>query len=249
MVTKVEETETVTLSAQQGQADVQLTATYNDVDNEIPTGTTLTWKWYLGGAQVPGGGVTSTDLTSMYTPVNAGSLRAEASYTRTDGTKKAVSKTVSVRAAPRAANVLPTFGDEGSDARSVDENSPPGTRVGSPVTAVDPDDVLTYTLGGADASSFDINPASGQITVGPRTTLNTEDTPSYTVMVTATDTAGEAGTDPQAVTITVKNVNEAPMMTGGFTRNSQPEYDDDDTTGADGITAAKVVDMLHGGGP
>ena len=103
MVTKVEETETVTLSAQQGQADVQLTATYNDVDNEKPTSThVLTWKWYLGGAQVPDVGVvTSTgDLTSTYTPVNAGSLRAEASYTRTDGTKKAVSKTVSVRAAP-----------------------------------------------------------------------------------------------------------------------------------------------------
>ena len=240
MVTKVEETETVTLSAQQGQADVQLTATYNDVDNEKPTSTTLTWKWYLGGAQVPGGGVTSTDLTSTYTPVNAGSLRAEASYTRTDGTKKAVSKTVSVRAAPLAGNVLPTFGDEGSDARSVDENSPPGTRVGSPVTAVDPSDKLTYALTD-ESNSFDINPATGQIKVGARITLDTETTASYPVTVMATDPWGMGAT--QVVTITIKNVNEAPMMTGGFTRNSQPEYDDgtDEEVAAAAVTAAKMV--------
>ena len=34
MVTNVEETETVTLSAEQGQVGVELTATYNDLDNE-----------------------------------------------------------------------------------------------------------------------------------------------------------------------------------------------------------------------
>ena len=129
-VTKMEETETVTLSAEQGQADVQLTATYNDLDKEKPDDTPLMWKWYLSGSQVPDVGVTSDGLTSMYTPVNAGSLRAEASYTKTDGTKKAVSKTVSVRAKPVAGNVPPSFG-EGANARSVDENSPPGTRVGS----------------------------------------------------------------------------------------------------------------------
>ena len=39
MVTKVEEIETVTLSAEQGQVGVALTATYNDVDNEKPTTT------------------------------------------------------------------------------------------------------------------------------------------------------------------------------------------------------------------
>ena len=59
--------------------------------------------------------------------------------------------------------------------RSVDENSPPGTRVGKPDrTAVDPGDKLTYTLTGDGASSFDINQATGQITVGARTTLDTE---------------------------------------------------------------------------
>ena len=191
MVTKVDEPETVTLSAEQGQVGVALTATYNDVDNEKPAATNLTWKWYLSGSPIPNAGGTGTELTSMYTPEagRSGSLRAEASYTRTDGTKKAVSKTVSVRAVPDALNAPPNFG-EGADARSVDENSPPGTRVGNPITAVDPGDKLTYTLTGEGASSFDINRATGQITVGARTTLDTEATASY--MVTATDPAGNA---------------------------------------------------------
>ena len=47
-VTNVEETETVTLSARQPQVGVTLTATYNDLDNEKPDTTNLTWKWYLG---------------------------------------------------------------------------------------------------------------------------------------------------------------------------------------------------------
>ena len=47
-VTDVDETETITLSAQQGQINVALTATYNDLDNEKPDGMDLTWKWDLG---------------------------------------------------------------------------------------------------------------------------------------------------------------------------------------------------------
>ena len=36
------------------------------------------------------------------------------------------------------------------DNQKRDENSPPGTNVGKPVTAADaPGDILTYTLGGA----------------------------------------------------------------------------------------------------
>ena len=78
-----------------------------------------------------------------------------------------------IRLAP-AANVAPT---SGTDTRSVDENSAPGTNVGDPVTAMDDDedDVLTYTLGGTNAASYRIDPGTGQITVGPRVTLNHED--------------------------------------------------------------------------
>ena len=128
-----------------------------------------------------------------------------------------------VRAVPAANNAAPVFPDEDEATgtqvvRKVDENSPPGTRVGEPVVTNDAlGDVLTYTL--TDSSnSFDINPATGQITVGARTTLDFETTPSYTVMVTSTDPAGPGYADwrtTQDVTITINDVNEAPMISGG----------------------------------
>ena len=60
--------------------------------------------------------------------------------------------------------------------------------------------------------------------MGARITLDTEATDSYTVMVTATDPAGDAGgTATQEVTITINNVNEGPVMTGGATRVSKEE--------------------------
>ena len=230
MVTNVAETATVTLSAKQAQVGVPLTATYNDLDNERPDGADLMWKWYLGRSPIAGA------ETATYEPTGTGSLRVEASYTKTDGTTKTASKTISVRAVPDAANAAPNFG-EGTNARSVDENSAPGTRVGKPVAATDrPGDTLTYTLTDV-TDSFRVDQASGQITVAARTTLDTETTPSYTVTVAATDPAGESAT--QEVTITINDVNEAPAMTEGFTRNSQPEYDSDNDSG---ITAAKVVD-------
>ena len=212
-VTNVEETETVTLSLRQAQVGTALTATYNDLDNERPSGTDLTWKWYLGGSEIPGAG------TATYTPDSSGSHRVEASYTRTDGSRKAASATITVRATPSAANVVPNF-PTGSDRRSVDENSPPGTRVGSAVTATDPGDVLTYTFGGGtNDSSYSINAATGQITVGARTALDREalsDPFAHTVTVTATDPAG--GEMDQEVTITINDVNEVPVITAGNTK-------------------------------
>ena len=222
-VTNVEEAETVTLSARQGQVNVALTATYNDVDNEKPSGTNLTWKWYLGSSVVPSGVTQNdSDLTSSYTPTRSGSHRVEASYTKTDGSKKSASAMISVRATPTPANVDPNF-PTGSNRRSVDENSVPGTRVGGPVVASDPGDTLTYTLGtGNDEASYRINQATGQITVGLRVTLDFDDNnPSDTVNVVATDPAG--GTANQDVIITINDVNEAPVITAGDTKASVDE--------------------------
>ena len=63
-------------------------------------------------------------------------------------------------------------------------------------------------------------------------------------MVTATDPAGVPNALPQEVTITVNDVNEAPMISEGFTRKSQLEYNSGDTTGDEQarIDTAKVVD-------
>ena len=107
----------------------------------------------------------------------------------------------------------------------MDENSPPGTRVGEPVAATDtPGDVLTYTLAdGGDNDNYRINPATGQIMIGPRTALDFETNPSDTVMVTATDPAGGTTTTAQEVTITINDVNEVPVITDGDTKASVEE--------------------------
>ena len=238
MVTNVDETETITLSAERAQVGVELTATYNDLDNEMPSGATLIWKWYLGRDEIP------DENANTYTPASSGSLRVEASYTRTDGTTKTVSKIISVRAEPGVTNAAPTF-PTGAGARSVDENSPPGTNVGKPVTANDASgDTLTYTLAGTDGDDYRIDQTTGQITVGPRTVLNHEE-PNEEDMVTVTATdpwGGATGATEVTVTITINDVNEAPMITEGFTRSSQPEHDADDPTGDSGVATAKTVD-------
>ena len=104
-------------------------------------------------------------------------------------------------------NNAPEF-DTRRTTRSVRENLPVGTNVGSPVTATDTDqgDTLTYALSGIDdvdtADSFDIVPETGQI----RTTavLDYETRSTYTLTVTAND--GTVDSEPILVTITVTDV-------------------------------------------
>ena len=79
-------------------------------------------------------------------------------------------------------NDLPSFGDDESVSRSVDENVK-GASVGDPVTAVD-DNPLLYTLSGDGSDAFSVD-TSGQITTAK--TLDYEARSSYTITVTATD--------------------------------------------------------------
>ena len=134
-------------------------------------------------------------------------LAADSMYTvivvASDGTDAArVTVTIEATAAPP--NNPPVFSEGASATRSVAENAPAGTNVGSPVTATDADqgDTRTYTLGGTDAASFDIVPTSGQIRT--RAALDYETKASYTVTVTATDTAGAS--DSITVTVNVTQV-------------------------------------------
>ena len=203
---------------------------------------------------IPGAGAgataaTATDkATDFYMPAeetDGNYLRATVTYTDKHGDDKtamAVSAHM-VRAVPAGGNAAPEFSAGAADTRDVDENSPPGTNVGKPVAAGDAGDILTYTLAGTDDdSNYRIDRATGQITVGPRTMLNRED-PSlssssfvHTVTVRATDPHGDpnivtavpANSGEVTVTITVKNVNEAPTINGGPTKDSQEENEDSD---------------------
>ena len=91
--------------------------------------------------------------------------------------------------------------------RSVPENSPAGTLVGSPVTATDREgDSLTYSLSEA-SSQFDLDSATGQLSVADGASLDHEAQASYTVVIQASDGHDDAEV---TVTITVTDVAEPP---------------------------------------
>ena len=212
-VTNVEEPGTVMLSTLQPQVGVAITATLSDPDNV--TANSESWQWYRGNSEIVGATIVS------YTPTtgDVGSvLRATAMYDDGEDEDKTAQETSAhaVRQAPET-NIPPSFPDQDlnelgvqtAQTREVAENTPAGTDLGAPVVASDPD-VLTYSLDDTGAESFDINRATGQLIT--KVALNFEGTPPDTVTVTATDPFG--ATVMSVVTITVTDVNEAPMVTG-----------------------------------
>ena len=105
--------------------------------------------------------------------------------------------------------------------RSINENSPPGSNVGTAFAATDGDnDLLVYTLTGPDAGSFSID-VNGQISVATGAQLDYETNDSYTVTVEVKDNKdGSSNPDTvvdraQDVTITVNNVEEPGTVTIG----------------------------------
>ena len=105
-------------------------------------------------------------------------------------------------------NAPPAFSSP-TATRSVPENSPASTNVGTPVTATDGDnDPLAYSLEGTAAAAFEIVSTSGQIRTTAGETYDRETQSSYSVTLKADD--GNGGTDTIAVTITLTNVIEPP---------------------------------------
>ena len=225
-VTDEDEGGVISLDAQQPQESRSLMATLIDDDASDAQKMAAKWKWEH--SESTGGPWTAilTATSATYTPLGVADkyLRATATYTDGHGSDKNAQEVTPhmVRAVPAANNAAPVFPIDVD--RKVDENSPPGTKVGDPVVANDaPGDVLTYTLADdGDDDNYRINPATGQITVGPRTTLDFDTgDPSDAVMVIATDSADGATT--QSVTITINNVNEVPVITAGDTKASVAE--------------------------
>ena len=142
---------------------------------------------------------------------------AKATYTvtvtATDPSRK--SDTVTVTITVIDANDPPAFPSSETRTRTVDENTPPGDAVGTPVSAEDEDEDtegnLAYSLGGTGSASFGIDSSTGQITVGTGTRLDYETKASYEVTVTATDSSHVSATI--TVTIEVLNVDEKGVVT------------------------------------
>ena len=116
-------------------------------------------------------------------------------------------------------NHAPVFTDGTSTTRSVAENMPAYTNIGTPVAATDADNhTLTYTLDrlvGTDWFRFNIVSTSGQL----QTTkiLDYETKSSYSVTISVSD--GNGGSDSIDVTINVTDMDEsnntAPVFTEG----------------------------------
>ena len=115
-------------------------------------------------------------------------------------------------------NGAPAFDAGAAAVRAVAENAAPGTAVGAPVAASDPEgDALAYSLSGVHAALFTVDRASGQIKVGADAELDFEGAvTSYAVTVEVGDGKDASGAaDPAvdatiAVTVNVTDVAEPP---------------------------------------
>ena len=216
-VTNVNETPSFTEGSSTTRAIAENTASDTNIGSAVaatdPDNDTLTYT--LSGA----------DATSFSINGTSGQLQTKAaldhetkaSYsvtvTATDGKGSNDSITVTINVTD--ANDAPVFTDI-SPLRIVvvPENTPSGTNIGAAITATDADnDTLTYSLGGTDAGSFSIVNTLGQLQA--KAALDYETKSSYSFIVSVSD--GNGGTDSINVTISVKNVNEAPSFTEGST--------------------------------
>ena len=210
VVNNVDEAGTVSVLPVEPEVGMALTGFLTDPDGSVSN---VSWQWAKSSdgsnwSDISGAGF------DVYTPVadDAGShLRATASYTDRHGPGK-TAHGVSGRQTTQGS---PSF--QGDAAIVVEENTPGGAPVGTPLTATDPEgDALSYSLSGTGASSFFIDGSTGQITVASGATLDYETgSAQYTVVVSVhdgKDANGNADTtidDSIEVTIVVNNVDDA----------------------------------------
>ena len=86
------------------------------------------------------------------------------------------------------------------------------------VSASDADitDILTYSVSGTDSSLVTIDSDDGEVRL--KSSANFETKNSYSFNVIATDPDGSS--DTEAVTVSIKNVNEMPSITSSAKRSS-----------------------------
>ena len=226
-VTNVDEPGTVTLSTDQPEEGVRMSAALDDPDYKV--GTTA-WQWSRSSDGATGWIDIPNATGGFYTPnVTVVGLYLQATATYNDRESALTTRTASrATANPVLAtgevNSAPRFLDR-SPERFVNENAAANAPVGDPVAAEDEDgDTLTYSMSGTDADSFDINEDTGQISVADGTALDYETKTSYEVSVEATDPEGAS--DSVNVAIMVNDVDEPPSFT---VDNTELEYAENGT--------------------
>ena len=198
---------------------------------DVDTDDTLTYT--LGGADAASFGINGTN--GQLQTKAALDYETKASYTVTltvSDTK--LTDTIDVTINVTNVNEAPSFAIN-TATRSVAENTAADTNIGAAFTAtdVDADTTLTYTLGGTDVDSFSIVGTNGQLQTSAA--LDHETKASYSVTVTATD--GGNLSDTTTVTISVTDVNEAPI----FATNTATRSIAENTASGENIGAAVVA--------
>ncbi len=132
-------------------------------------------------------------------PVDVGSATITVTATNAEGLSATQDIAVTVPAIAFAASMVK---------RALDENTPPGEKIGDPVTVMGFGS-RTYRLSGADADSFAIDTISGQILTREGMTYNYEGKKTYFVRVVAIDGYGSEP-DSIAVIMRINDVKEPP---------------------------------------
>ena len=242
-IENVEEPGTVTLTTDTAtiQARVEVTAELEDDDKP----TVVRWQW----SRSPNGrtdwvnisGATSATYTPTLEEDQGNYIRALANYTDGYGPNKSANAVSSRVGGPPPANSAPAFPATEDGQRETPENTIGGTIIGDPVAANDLDgDTLTYSLTGTDAASFTIDENSGQLRLAQNVMLDYEGKRTHRFTVQVTDGVDQNGDDDIAiddtlnVTVTVTNVNEAPVVTG----DNAPSFQENDSSAVASYTAA-----------
>ena len=210
-VANVDELGEITLSSAQPFVDTAFRAVLHDPDG---VASDITWLWEVSGDRMTWTQISGAD-TDSYTPVEGdvdSYLRATASYTDPEGAGKSAGA-VSANAVREPVDHAPRFPPTETGMRTVPENTPPGTSIGDPFTAIDDDGhALTYLLlDTPDAASFDLDESSGQLRT--KAPLDYETKSIYRVTVAVHDSAEGHGQDEHssdavlAASVVVTNVD------------------------------------------
>jgi VCBS repeat-containing protein len=188
------------------------TVIYTAAAKDVDAGDTLTYS--LGGADAA---LLSIDKSTGAVTLNASAdFETKPTYsftvTATDkGGLSTAAQAVTVKVTD--VNEAPTVTSKSTG--SVNENAVSSTVIyTATATDVDAGDAVTFSLGGADAALLDIDNNTGAVTL--KASADFETKPTYSFTVTATDKGGLSSA-AQAVTVSVNDVNEAPVLTSGET--------------------------------
>ena len=207
--------------------------TWDEPENTGPAITEYGVEYRLAGSsngwdEWPHYGVDRSTIITRLTPGTRYEVRVRAR--NEDGWSQEWSPSGTGSPNPDVANRNPTFSG-GARTFSVPENTPPGTDVGTLITATDRDnDALTYSLEGTDEDSFSILSTAGGGQIRTSAELNHEEKQSYSVTVRVID--GRGGSDAVNVTIRVTDVDgeapdtpTAPTVTAASSTSLQVSWD------------------------